>query len=137
MFAAFKIKPVVFVEKLIKFFTGSDVVHCEIVTQIQRDQFYGYTSMPFYGVTQRWVEYNDDEWSFVLLPEKYTCADLTEFYEKTKGKKYDYLGCLGFVFGNKDDPQRYFCSEWCAEFLGCCNPAQYTPELLMRNIQLL
>lgn len=134
MFAAFKIKPTSFLERLIKLFTGSSVVHCEIATEVRADCFFGYTSLPHHGVIKRWASYSEDEWDFYLLPETYTVENLVKFYEKTKGRKYDYLGCLGFVFGNKDDPDRYFCSEWCAEFLGYSNPSKYTPEDIMRKI---
>lgn len=135
MFVAFKIKPVTFMERLIKFFTGDNVVHCEIVTELREGSFFGLTSMPGIGVTRGWVNYNSDEWEFIELPERYTGKDLLDFYKKTKGRKYDYLGCLGFVFGNRDDPNRYFCSEWCAEFLGLDKPSRYTPGDLMKEVK--
>ena len=55
-----------------------------------------------------------------------------EFYNMTEGKKYDYLGVIGIVFGNNDMPNRYFCSEWCAEVLGIPNSSKITPAKLYR-----
>ena len=44
-----------------------------------------------------------------------------------KDKKYDYLGSIGIILGCRQDPNRYFCSEWCSEFLGLANPSKITP----------
>ena len=40
-----------------------------------------------------------------------------KFCQKQDGKKYDYLGVLGFVIGNSDAPNRWFCSEVCVRAL--------------------
>jgi hypothetical protein len=55
--------------------------------------------------------------------------------EKTEGKKYDYLGALGFVFGNNENPNRWFCSEWCATVLGLENPSKLSPGDLYQKIK--
>ena len=36
---------------------------------------------------------------------------IREFCDKQEGKKYDYLGVAGFVFGNNDNDKKWFCSE--------------------------
>ena len=136
MYLAFKVKAETLVERLIAFFTGSSKVHCELVTSLYKDQFFGYTSMPFEGVTKHWVRYEPDAWEFLKIPDT-ECVNVLDFYEKTKNRRYDYLGCLGFVFGNPDDPSRYFCSEWCAECLGLENPSKYTPNDLYEKFHFV
>ena len=88
--------------KLIKFFTKSEYVHCELVTVKRADKFYGYSAYPGEGVRAKWISYNPNEWEFIKIPT----VDVKSFMEKTEGKKYDYLGALGFVFGNNENPNR-------------------------------
>lgn len=128
MYLAFKIKPTGLLERLIQFFTKSNVVHCEIVSELYKDQFFGYTSLPFKGVTRHWVCYNPDEWEFIQID--LNSMDALSFYKQHSDKKYDYLGCLGFVINVKENPNRYFCSEYCAEALGLYKPSSYTPAKL-------
>lgn len=124
MYVAFKKTQTCFLERLIKFFTGSDYVHCEVVTKKTHDSFYGYTSLPGTGVCRRWVPYNLDDWEFVKVDPP---NSIKEFFNKTKDKKYDYLGSIGIILGCRQNPNRYFCSEWCSEFLGLTNPSKITP----------
>jgi len=42
---------------------------------------------------------------------------IVEFCNNHTNKKYDYLGILGFLFGNNDSPNRWFCSEIVTEAL--------------------
>lgn len=44
-------------------------------------------------------------------------AIVRNFCEIHEGAKYDYLGILGFIFGNKDNKGKWFCSEVCTEAL--------------------
>lgn len=129
MYIAFYKSNKTILDKLIKFFTKSDIVHCEVVTVKRSEKFYGYSSYPGEGVRAKWIKYNPDEWEFVKVEGNY---DVKEFLYKTAGKKYDYLGCLGFVFGNADNPNRYFCSEWCATLLGIKNPSKISPGKLYK-----
>lgn len=133
MYLAFKIKATSFLERLVRFFTDSDAVHCELVTALHRDQFFGYTSLPLEGVVKRWYSYDPDEWTFIEV--RANPNDVLSFYEKAKGKKYDYLGCLGFVINVRENPNRYFCSEFCAEALSLKNPSSYTPGRLMEYFE--
>ena len=129
MYLAFKIKPTGLLERLIQFFTKSNVVHCEIVSELCKDQFFGYTSLPFKGVTTHWVCYNPNEWEFIKI--EVNPLDILSFYKQHSDKKYDYLGCLGFVLNVKENPNRYFCSEFCAEALGLQKPSSFSPAKLM------
>ena len=130
MYIAFKKCGKSFFEKCIKYFTKSEFIHCEIVTIRNDKTFFGYSAFPKEGVRSKWIN-NDDSWVFIHLKD-YKASDIKDFFEKTKGKKYDYLGILGFVFGNKDNPNKYFCSEWCAKALKINNSSKVTPGWLYK-----
>lgn len=134
MYIAFKKCENNFLEKCIKFFTKSEFVHCELVSCLSNDRFYGYSAFPGEGVRAKYVNYDKDKWEFINLKNLKT-QDVKNFYEKTKGLKYDYLGVLGFVFGNPDNPKKYFCSEWCATVLGLNNPSKISPGWLYKYIK--
>lgn len=135
MYIVFQKKSHSILDKLISFVTHSPLVHCELVSVKLADTFYGYTSEPFVGVRAKWIKYSDDDWVFVKLPNNIRdLNDIKTFYNTTKGKKYDYLGVLGFVFGNRDNKNRYFCSEWCSEALGFKNPSKISPGKLYEMV---
>lgn len=126
IYLAFKTKPTTFLERIVAFFTHSDIVHCELVTELYKDRFIGYTSRAGKGVYKHFDYYDKDLWEFIELDER--PSTVYEFFYKTNGRGYDYLGCLGIVLGTPDDPKRYFCSEWCAECLGLENPSSLSPS---------
>lgn len=131
MYIAFNKSNKTLMGKLIRFFTKSEYVHCELVTVKRADKFYGYSAFPGEGVRAKWISYEPNEWEFIKIPS----VDVKKFLEKTEGKKYDYLGALGFVFGNNDNPNRWFCSEWCATVLGLENPSKLSPGDLYKKIK--
>lgn len=131
MYIAFNKSNKTVLDKLIKFFTKSEYVHCELVTVKRVDKFYGYSAYPGEGVRAKWISYDPNEWEFIKIPT----VDVKTFMEKTEGKKYDYLGVLGFVFGNNENPNRWFCSEWCATVLGIENPSKLSPGDLYKKIK--
>lgn len=132
-YIAFKKKTGGFFETLVSFFTKSPYVHCELVSVKDDKTFFGYTSDPSEGgVTARRKSYNQDDWEFRKV--NITAAKIKEFYEPRANRKYDWLGCLGIVFGNPDNPKRYFCSEFCAECLGLENPSKFSPGSLRDKI---
>ena len=138
LYIAFKKSDNTCIDKLITFFTKSQYVHCEVVTSKTKDSIYGYSSYIKKGVRSKWINI-DDRWDVIPLNKtrfkNVRAQDIKDFYTKTEGKKYDYLGCLGFVFGNPDNPNRYFCSEWCAEALGLKNPSKISPAKLREIIE--
>ena len=64
------------------------------------------------------INYNPSCWEFIELPVSYTQRHkVGDFFKDKIGKKYDYLGILGFIFGNRDSRDKWFCSEICTEAL--------------------
>ena len=133
MYVAFKKSSSTMYEKIISYVTKSKYVHCELVTEKYMNRFLGYSSEPFVGVRGKWIAYTDD-WDFIPIPSKYEiCMEFV--FDKTMHCKYDYLGILGFVFKNKDDPARYFCSEWVATVLRLENPSKMSPGDLYKILK--
>ena len=62
-------------------------------------------------------------------------AERVDFYKKTQGKKYDFIGLMSPVLGNLHDDNKYFCSEWCAEAIGLISPNKYSPCSLYRYLK--
>jgi hypothetical protein len=61
---------------------------------------------------------NMEEWDLLEINiENITIKDLHRYYLKTNASKYDYLGIFGFILPIKDREDRWFCSEWCCNFL--------------------
>lgn len=131
MYIAFKKCENNFLEKCIKYFTKSNYVHCELVSVKTENEFFGYSAFPGEGVGSKYIKYDPKVWEFIKLKD-IKSKDIKDFFNETKGKKYDYLGVLGFVFGNPDNPNRYFCSEWCAKALGFNNPSRISPGWLYK-----
>jgi hypothetical protein len=57
------------------------------------------------------------------------------FLDRINKHRYDYAGVLRFVFPwIKIDPNKWFCSEACAEALKLHRPETYSPEDLFKTI---
>lgn len=121
-------------DRLIRYFTKSEYIHCEIVTEKLITRFLGYSAFPFEGVRGKWVSYCEEDWDFVEIPS-YVEMDLEFVFDETIDAKYDYLGVLGFVFGNRDNRKKYFCSEWIAMVLDLPEPSKISPAKLYELVK--
>jgi len=73
-----------------------------------------------YQNTTRFVTRNMQSTAWVEIPLNITYAEelkMKQFCIRHNNAKYDYLGILGFVLGNRDDSGKWFCSEICTEAL--------------------
>lgn len=133
MYLAFKKKGKQFslIETLIRLRTFSKFSHVELVYELNDTYFKSYSSYPGVGVRKELFT-NLDEWEFVNIDNiKHNNKEkVDEFFAKTNGKGYDYQGVLGFIFRINENPNKYFCSEWCAEALGFKNPSKFSPQSL-------
>ncbi|URL01228.1 hypothetical protein L4F91_06700 [Avibacterium sp. 20-126] len=101
------------VDKIIRLFTGKPYSHCELAIQFG-DKYQCYSSSPRDGgVRTKPMHLSADKWD--LIPLAISGQKATAFYQKTKGKKYDFIGAIGCVLPLRQKPSRYYCSEWCYE----------------------
>ena len=65
------------------------------------------------GVRCKTIDVESDKWDLVPL-NGVSEAQIQLYFELTKGKKYDWFGAIGVVFGTAQRTDKYFCSEWCS-----------------------
>lgn len=103
-----------FIDKLIRWATGSMISHSAIVMRgvcFEADAWKG-------KVVKRPWEYNPANWELV------TCTvtnpdEIWKFCVSTVGDRYDYLGAVGVVFPHRPQVSRkWYCSEHVATALG-------------------
>lgn len=110
-----------FSDWLIKKVTKGQYSHCEIA--VERLEDWGeYDFRPIYdcytssprdgGVRCKQINVNNGNWDLIPLPSV-TESQVRSYFERTKGRKYDWCGMLGLVFGLKQNRKKFFCSEWC------------------------
>ncbi|MDG6881060.1 Uncharacterised protein [Phocoenobacter uteri] len=101
------------VDKAIRFFTKGRYSHCELAIA-KKDGFLSYSSSPRdNGVRCKFIKKFDRlKWDLVAL-ENVTEQQILDYFQQTKGKKYDWLGAIGVCLGLSQNRNRYFCSEWC------------------------
>lgn len=110
-----------FSDWLIKKVTKGQYSHCEIA--VERLEDWGeYDFRPIYdcytssprdgGVRCKQINVNNGNWDLIPLPSV-TESQVQSYFERTKGRKYDWCGVFGLVLGLKQKRSKYFCSEWC------------------------
>lgn len=115
-------------DALIRWRTNSEASHVELFVGDN-----SYSSYP--GVGVRTVPISSlpkGKWKIVNLPWV-NDKDVLDFFETTKGAKYDWLGvivgqAISARIAKKGD---FFCSEWCAQAIGMTQTWRYSPGLLM------
>ena len=101
------------IDKIIDWTTGNrGFCHVELVFSDGRS----FSSRAGEGVGFKDINYDSQKeagkWkiiTFDVTPEQE--AIMMAFAKSKVGKKYDYLGAIGVVLHNPDDPGHYFCSE--------------------------
>lgn len=116
---------------LIRQFTHGKYSHCEIAVQTESPAFYECftSSIRDGGVRSKPMILKEDHWDKIEI--NIDLQKLRKFLKETDDYKYDFLGCIGILTSKiKHSRHRYFCSEWCAEFLGIKNPEKISPNKL-------
>lgn len=57
-------------------------------------------------------EFKPENWDLIPLTH-IDSQQIENFYQKTKGEKYDFLGAVGGIFHILEKTNRWYCSEWC------------------------
>lgn len=96
---------------MIRWWTNSKYSHCELYVD---KNLIGISSNE--GVRIKKEILNPNKWDLLTIPKKYD-VDYINFFNKTKGKKYDWLGIiLSNVFNRGiHNKNKYTCSEWLIE----------------------
>lgn len=151
------------VDKVIRLFTGKPYSHCEIFIEatelrVVYDEdfepilrylpcYKAYSSSPRDGgVRCKTISiptntyggaFKPENWDLIPLPTV-SGQKIEAFYQKTKGKKYDFLGAIACVLPLPERTSRYFCSEWCYEaILGKAPDKPISPNRLSQIIEML
>jgi len=93
------------------------------------------------GVRSKVIPVNEfkwNNWDFVQIKEDKKTSDLVDFYKLKRLMSYDLNGIFftHFLPFRGQHPKKYFCSEFCAEFLELKNPHLYTPGSLHNLINV-
>lgn|SRR5574340_42996 len=119
---------------LTRWWTGSQYSHCELVI----DGMCYSASFMDGGVRCKLIDLAEARWDVVPITGGNAEAAV-EFFNQTKGRRYDWLGLFGAQLFNRgiQNPRRYFCSEWCAKALNVPHPERHTPHTLAALIHFL
>lgn len=96
-----------------KFFTRGKYSHCEIAIALPNGHYECYTSS--YrdgGVRCKVMALPSDKWDLIAL-DGISTNKIHQHFRYTQGADYDLLGALGCVIGFRQNPDKFFCSEWC------------------------
>ena len=111
-----------------RWWTGSPYSHCELVM----DGVCYSASFMDGGVRAKEINLASGNWE---MPIPLPWADRRRvlwYFEQTKGRKYDWLGIFGAQLFNRrrQDPMRFFCSEWCGAAITLPSAEIYNPATL-------
>ena len=121
---------------LTRVLTRGQYSHCEIAMRLPENDETGAALYDCYSAS---IRDGGVRWKRMPLPaEKWDLIDITadplvfpmffSVWEFTKGQPYDLMGAFGVVFNFRQNPRRWFCSEWCAGVLGLGEPWRFSPN---------
>lgn len=110
-----------------RFWTKSIYSHCELVID---GHCYSASFMDG-GVRKKRINLNSGRWDVFDIP----WADeehALDFFEKTQGSKYDWLGIFGSQMLNRrsQHDHRFFCSEWVGDAVKIPTPEIHSPHTI-------
>ena len=120
------------IDKLIRIWTNSPYSHCELVV----DNWSMFSSSWLDGGVRVKYSYNKDMWD-VYETNVYETDNIRLTMIKEIWKEYDYYWIfLSQIFPlNKQNPNKWFCSEICWYILWLDNPSQYNPGALYKILK--
>lgn len=118
--------------KLIRWWTGSQVSHVELII----DGVWYTSSHTDGGVRTRELRGDSGNWKFTEIPDSYSKVIALAVFDFAKGSKYDWCGIalsqvlpFGFQCAN-----RYFCSELVGEMLALKDSQLLAPHEIKKEI---
>jgi hypothetical protein len=104
-----------FINSVVRRWTKSQYSHAELILE-DKKTWIGISPYINVEIARRTVEeYNPDKWDFFkidITKEQYTA--ILDFYDLTKGNKYDWFGMLlsQFLPFRIKQKNKWYCSEW-------------------------
>lgn len=81
------------------------------------------------GVRSKVIDLNSGKWDLIDITSQVDKDKALEVFNANKGKKYDWLGALGFGLPFLiQDQNKEYCFEINAKMLGLDDPSKYTPS---------
>lgn len=117
-----------------RWWTGSVYSHCELVI----DGVCYSASFMDGGVRKKRIDLSSGRWDVVDIPWADKAFAL-DFFERTKGAKYDWFGIFGSQLLNRrmHDVNRWFCSEWFGGATQLPHPETRNPDTLAELVYFL
>lgn len=118
--------------RLIKWWTNSNYSHCELYNG---SELIGISTEQ--SVRKKVNKINPDKWDIFEIKDNLIESVIDNFFEKTKGSKYDWRGIIySYIFNRKlHSKNKYTCSEWIIELMDSNynviypkNYIQFTPQ---------
>ena len=120
--------------KFQKKFDSEEFTHCEIVFS---DGMAASSSLRDKGTRFKKIDFHPDRWVFIDVSWA-SEESARKYFTDRLGTKYDLKGNIFFAFGFvRDDKDKLFCSEACAEALGLKEGWRYSPNGLYQIMKLL
>lgn len=86
------------------------------------------------GVRSKVINLDSGKWDYIDITGKVDREYALKVFESKKGKKYDWLGALGFGLPFlKQNPDKEFCFEACASMLSLPSPDKWTPTRFIKH----
>ena len=78
---------------------------------------YMYSSSPRDGhVRKKPHKFDKNTWDYIKVQvDQRDIDNFHYFFDKVQGRKYDWLGIMGFVLPVHDSEKKFFCSEFCTK----------------------
>lgn len=105
--------------------------HCETITHSHDDGTHTCwsASLKDGGVRGKTMALDPLKWDIVEIPG--SAEDARDWFEHRNGKKYDWVGTLGFIWRPlRGASDRFFCSEAVAASIGVTEPWRFDPNSL-------
>lgn len=110
-------------DAMTRFFTKGQYSHCELVIEKikpsdtdlhPQETIYQCfsSSVQDGGVRCKEINMMSGKWDLIEL-HNIDPNQILNYFNQTKGMKYDWWGAIGVVIGIKQKRSKYFCSEWC------------------------
>lgn len=121
---------------LTRILTRGQYSHAEIAVKLPGDDVADAAQYECYsasirdgGVRLKTMPLPGNKWDLIdLSTDPLLAARLFTVWQLTRAKPYDLTGAFGVVFKFRENPKRWFCSEWCAEVLGLPDSWRFSPN---------